>query len=581
MQLKKDFFQSRDSVAYLGTGEVGGKAGGLEFIHAVLTTQLDPDQFPEFEVSIPRMIVIRTDVFDDFMDQNDLWLTALSDKSNEKIAQAFQQADLPFPILGDLRQIVTEIKDPLAIRSSSLLEDTMHEPFAGVYRTKMTPNNQADVDARFRKLVEAIKFVYASTFFKSAKNYLRVTKHREDQEKMAVIIQEVVGKRQNGRYYPEISGVACSYNFYPAPGADPKKGVVSLALGLGKTIVDGGTAWSYSPAAPQKDPPFKSTAHMLRETQLQFWAVNVGPPAAYDPLRETEYLFEHHFTEAQKDGVLDKLVSTYDPQSERILIGQRKGGALILNFAPILKVPGIPLNGLISTLMQISEEAWQIPVEIEFAVTLSADTTQDRHRFGFLQVRPLLVSAGRVDLPEKELHGERVIIATDMVMGNGQIDEIRDIVFLKPKSFDSRQAALIAGELEKINRSLVDADRPYVLIGYGRWGTTDPWAGIPVDWSQISGAKVIVEAANEELNQDMSQGSHFFHNVTSFQVFYFSIPYPVRFVFNMDWIDQLPAVTEKDFVKHVVADPPLTIKADGKTGRGVILKNTRSVTADL
>lgn len=572
MQLSKAFFQSVHPVSYLGTGAIGGKARGLEFIHSALVSRLDRSLFPDFAVDIPKMIVIRTDVFDDFMQSNDLWPLALSDEPDEKIALEFQQAGLPFHILGDLRMIVTEIKLPLAIRSSSLLEDAMHEPFAGIYRTKMTPNNQLDVDTRFRKLAEAVKFVYASTFFKAAKGYMRATRRRAEDEKMAVIIQEMAGNKYGERFYPEISGVLRSYNFYPAPGAAPEEGVVNLALGLGKTIVDEGGGWAYSPALPASPPPFPSMKEMLEQTQLKFWAVNMGPPPEYDPIRETEYLSAYHFTEAQKDGTLPHLVSSYDPESGRLWPGLQEGCPLILTFAPILSQPGLPLNELLKSLMPICENTLKTAVEVEFAVALSKDTDEAPHRFAFLQVRPLAVSSGKINVSEEDLLSPQAAIASGRVMGNGQVDNISDIVFVKLQKADPGQAFQVAGQLEKINRALVAAQRPYLLIGYGRWGTTDPWAGIPVDWSQISGARVIVEAAGEHQRQDMSQGSHFFHNMTSFRVFYFSIPYPPRYAFDLEWISQLETVEETPFVKHVVTAAPLKIKADGKTGRGVIMK---------
>ena len=572
MHLSKAFLQSDYPISYLGTGAIGGKARGLEFIHSALVSRLDRRLFPEFAVDIPKMAVIRTDVFDDFMQSNALWPLALSDEPDEKIALEFQQADLPFHILGDLRMIVTGIKLPLAVRSSSLLEDAMHEPFAGIYRTKMTPNNQLDVDTRFRKLVEAIKFVYASTFFKAAKGYRQATRHRTEDEKMAVIIQEVAGNKYGERFYPEISGVLRSYNFYPAPGADPEEGVANLALGLGKTIVDGGGGWAYSPAVPASPPPFRSMKDMLEQTQLKFWAVNMGAPPEYDPIRETEYLSEFHIAEARKDGTLLHLVSTYDPRSGGLWPGQQEGYPLILTFAPILIQQALPLNELLKNLAAICENTIKSPAEVEFAVALSRDTDEAPHRFAFLQVRPLAVSNGTINVSEEDLRSPQAVIASGRVMGNGQVDNISDIVFVKSQKADPRQAFQIGEELEKINRALVAARRPYLLIGYGRWGTTDPWAGIPVGWSQISGARVIVEAAGEHQRQDMSQGSHFFHNVASLRVFYFSIPYPHEHAFDMDWIAQLRTAEETPFVKHVVTGAPLKIKADGKTGRGVILK---------
>ncbi len=318
MDLNKNFFDSEFPVAYLGGGELGGKAKELEFIWSVISSKIDADEFKEFNITIPKMIVIRTDVFDSFMDTNDLYKIALSKESDERIALAFQKAELPFNILGDLQLIASEIKHPLAVRSSSLSEDALNIPFAGIYGTKITQNNQFDIDSRFWKLIEAVKFVYASTFFKAPKNYIKTTKYKTENEKIAVIIQEVVGERHDNEFYPEISGVARSYNFYPAGNAKPEEGIVNPDFGLGKTIVDGGISWAFSPANPKKDPPFKSIKDMLKQTQLKFWSVNMGHIHEYDHINETEYLIEKYITEAEDHGTLKELVSTYDVAADRI-----------------------------------------------------------------------------------------------------------------------------------------------------------------------------------------------------------------------------------------------------------------------
>ncbi len=570
MLLNRNFFKSDSQISYLGTGELGGKATGLEFINSILTEEVKEKEFTDFQVNIPKMIVVRTDIFDSFMSTNNLWEIALSDSMDDRIALAFQKAELPFEILGDLRLIVSEIKRPLAIRSSSLLEDSMHEPFAGIYGTKMTPNNQLNIDDRFRKLVEAIKYVYASTFFKSAKNYIIATKHKTENEKMAVIIQEVVGELYEDKFYPEISGVARSYNFYSTDGVNPEDGVVNLALGLGKTIVDGGISWAYTPSYPKKDPPFKSMGDMLKQTQLSFWSVNMGKPSEYDPINESEYLIEDHILEAKKDGTLKKIVSTYDSQSDRVWMGQGGDGPKIVTFAPILHTSEIPLNELIKRLMIACEKALNAPVEIEFAITLSSNIIEKPHRFGFLQVRPMVVSAEEIDISESEMTAENVIISSNKVLGNGNINRVKDIVFVKSKDFDPKNTHTIAKEIEAINRKLVSQNRQYLLIGFGRWGTTDPWAGIPVDWSHISGAKVIVEATMENMIHEMSQASHFFHNVTSFQVCYFSIPFAGKYKINWAKFDDFEVIEETKYIKHVLSNEPLKIKADGRSGKGII-----------
>ena len=572
MQLDQDFFSSKHPISYLGDGELGGKAKGLEFIHTIISEEIAEEEFPDFEITIPKMVVIRTDVFDLFMKTNNLYEIALSDASDDRIALAFQKADLPFNILGDLRLIVTEVTQPLAIRSSSLLEDAMHEPFAGIYGTKLTPNNQLDIDTRFRKLTEAVKYVYASTFFKAPKNYIKATKNNTEDEKMAVIIQEVVGNEHQKRFYPEISGVARSYNFYPPGEAKPEDGVVNLALGLGKTIVDGGVSWAYSPAAPKKDPPFKSIRDMLKQTQLKFWSVNLGHLPEYDPIKETEYMFEKYLTEAEEDGTLKQLVSTYDAHADRVWTGQSGAGPRIMTFAPILKSETIPLNNLIKRLLTICEKAYDSPIETEFAVTKNIDTDKPQYKFGFLQVRPMVVSSEEVNIKEKEFEGKNLLLSSQHVLGNGTNNELSDIIYLKIGNFQAKYTYKIARELEEINKKFITENKKYLLIGFGRWGTTDPWAGIPVDWSQISAAKIIVETAIEQMMQEMSQASHFFHNITSFQVSYFSVPFREHKKIDWDWLYDLETVEETTYIRHARTKMPLSIKVDGRTGKGIILK---------
>jgi hypothetical protein len=563
------FFESDHPIAYIGKGSFGGKAKGLVLIQDILDTKLNKNKFPGFTINIPKMIVICTGMFDAFMQLNDF--DHISDLSDDRIAQAFQKADLPFEMLGDLRTIVSNVRAPLAIRSSSMLEDAMYEPFAGIYGTKMTPNNQYDIDVRFSKLVEAIKFVYASTYFKAARDYMDATRHKIEDEKMAVIIQEVVGSRHNEKFYPEISGVARSYNFYSFGHAKPENGVVNLALGLGKTIVEGGTSWSYSPSFPEAGPPFNSTGDMLKQTQTKFWAVNMGRPPEYNPVKETEYLVQKSLVEAETDGTLRNIVSTYDASSDRVWIGQSGKGPRILTFAPILIMKDIPLNDLIRELLVICEEELKAPVEIEFAMTFSNDKKlKFPYRFGFLQVRPMVVSTEEVSILSGELNNENVLTTSESVLGNGVIHSIKDIVYVDPNEFETKSASQIAFEVAALNRKLVNENRPYILIGFGRWGTSDPSAGIPVQWGQISGAKVIVEASLADEYTEMSQGSHFFHNVTSFKVCYFSIPFKGPYKIDWDWIAKQELIEETRFIKHIRTNKPLRVKVDGRTGRGVI-----------
>jgi hypothetical protein len=334
----RHFFTSEQQFTYIGSGSLGGKAQGLAYLKETLEEGTAARYLPDIVVGIPTLTVIAADHFDLFLENNDLYDVALSGARDDVIARAFQKAELPPQLVGDLRALVAQVHTPLAIRSSSMLEDAMFEPFASVYKTKMIPNNQHDVDTRFTKLVEAIKYVYASTFFGNARSYMAATTHTTADEKMAVIIQEVVGALNNKRFYPHISGVARSHNFYPIGSARPEDGIIDLALGLGKIIVDEGIAWSYSPASPQANPPYNSVKDLLKQTQKEFWAINMGTPPAYDPIREAEYMSKYDLMDAEQDGTLHFTASTYSVQDDRIVYGVRERGPRVLDFAQILKL---------------------------------------------------------------------------------------------------------------------------------------------------------------------------------------------------------------------------------------------------
>ena len=573
-QFDRSFFRSSESITRIGEGELGGKARGLVAIRDLLASRYETSRFPGVEVYVPKMAVIATEVFDAFLDRNDLREIALSDLPDDRMAEAFLRGEFPTEHLGDLRALVEEVHTPLAARSSSLLEDALFRPFAGVYETKMVPNNQPDVDTRFRKLVEAIKYVYASTYFRAAKSYVRATDRTSADEKMAVIIQEVVGERFGERFYPHVAGVGRSYNFFPAKDADPKDGVVNLALGLGKTIVDGGSSWIYSPARPKAPPPFGSMRDILRLTQLDFWAVNMGKPPAYDPAAETEYLVKADLAAADYDDTLAGVASTYDAGRDRLVPGTGTEGPRVVNFAPLLSNADVPLNHVIRELLSIGEDVLGEAVEIEFAVTLPKKGTTGA-RFGFLQLRPMLVSEEEVEVSDDELAQPDLLLASDRVMGNGVVESVRDIVYVKHESFESRFTQQIATELETLNRPLLEASRPYLLLGFGRWGSSDPWLGIPVNWGQISGARVIVESTLPDMDKEPSQGAHFFHNLVSFQVCYLCVRHDEGGAtagrsIDWEWLDRQPSAAETDHVRHLQLDTPLKIKVDGRSGRGAV-----------
>ena len=572
----RKFWDGTFRCTQIGTGSLGGKAGGLVFIKDLLADQINPVSFPDVEISVPTMAVIATDCFDQFMAQNRLVDLPFAEMPDARCAHAFQKADLPMELLGDLRALTLQVKTPLAIRSSSLLEDVLGRPFAGVYATKMIPNNQPDPDSRFRRLVEAIKFVYASTYFREARDY-RASGAAAADEKMAVIIQEVVGFRRGERFYPDISGVARSYNYYALDPARPEDGVVSLALGLGKTIVDGGLVWTFSPAYPQKPPPFASFDEMLDGTQREFWAVNMGKPPAYDPVSETEYLVRADLSDAEADGALDLLVSTYNSDCDRVAPGTGSTGPRILNFAPMLVQELFPINDLVKDLLAAAEKTLNAKVEIEFALTLQGAMGEPpRARLGFLQVRSTVVSDEVVDVTPEELTNSRAIVASDLVIGNGTAHDIRDIVFVRPENFSPLVTRAVAKDLESVNRKLQQENRPFLLIGFGRWGSSHPSLGIPVDWSQISGARTIVEATLPDMNVELSQGSHFFHNLSSFRTSYFMVQHEGRFAINWDWLNRQQVVHETKLIRHVRPAATLLVRVDGRSRRGVILAHQPS-----
>jgi len=567
-EFDRRFFESREDFTVIGAGGLGGKAMGLASIKRMLEAEWRAADHPDFEVGIPRLTVLATDHFDRFMDENALWDLARSGERDDRLAHAFQRAHLPAAVVGDLRALVESVRQPLAVRSSSLLEDALARPFAGVYATKMTPNDAHDPETRFRRLVEAIKFVWASTFFAGARDYLAVTGGPAD-EKMAVVIQEVVGRRHGERFYPDIAGVARSWNFYAGPGARPEEGVVSLALGLGKTIVDGGLCWSYAPTRPRANPPVGSARELLKLTQTKFWAVRMGKPPAWDPVAETEYLVHAELPDAEADGVLPPLVSTYDPASDRLSPGAGAAGARVLTFAPLLVLEQLGLNAIVRDLLALAERTLGAPAEIEFAVTLEPSRSP-AGRVGFLQARPLLSAADGVEVDDAALAAPGVLVGSRAVLGNGVTDGLADVVYVKRERFRFADSRRVAEDVEALNHRLVAEGRGYVLVGFGRWGSSDPWLGPPVRWAQISGARAIVEAALPHAQADPSQGSHFFHNLTSFGVSYFTLRPDETQAVDWAWLDAQPPASETELVRHVRLAAPLRVEVDGRSGRGVI-----------
>jgi Pyruvate phosphate dikinase, AMP/ATP-binding domain len=560
------FFDPARRITRIGDGSLGGKARGLVEAARILNERQGDVQVEGLTLDVPALAVVATEVFDAFLDRNGLRALLAEEPSDEVVALAFRKATLPAEWLGDLRSLAEDARVPLACRSSSALEDALGRPFAGVYATKMIPGNQPDADSRFRALVDAVKFVFASTFFHEARAYRRAAGPLPEPERMAVVVQEVVGRRHDERFYPDLSGVARSYNFYPVGPAAPEEGVAHLALGLGKTIVDGGLCWSFSPAHPRIGPPVGSPGERVETTQSDFWAVNVGPPPPYDPMTETEYLVHPGLAEAEADGTLRYAASTYDAEADRLVPGLGRPGPRVLDFAPLLSYAEVPLVPALRRLLDVCAEGLGAPVEIEFALTLPPDAPG---RLGFLQVRPLVVSGQTVDVSLDDLVDPRAAVASKTALGNGR-EEVRDVVYVDPASFEARLTPQIAVEIESLNRALVEAGRPYLLIGFGRWGSSDPWLGIPVRWDQIAGARGIVETTLPQMSPEPSQGSHFFHNLSSFSVLYFTVPHHEARAVDWDWLGKQEVVARTDHVRHVRANEPLVLRVDGRTRRGVV-----------
>lgn len=574
-RFNRDFYSETDAFTYIGEGEWGGKARGLAAVKEIVVSHYSDHKRVPIIVNIPRLTVITTPFFDHFMEKNDLYDIAFSNLSDERIAHHFLEAELPVDLAGDLKALTAHVHAPLAVRSSSLLEDSLKSPFAGVYETKMIPNNQPGIDTRFRKLSEAIKLVYASTFFNNARCYMQATPHNLEDEKMAVIIQEVVGLRHHDRFYPNISGVARSYNFYPANHAKPEEGVVNLALGLGKTIVDGGAVWTYSPQYPEVTPPCHSIHELLEQTQLNFWAVNMEKPPAHDPVKETEFLVKLTVKEAEYDNTLGYIASTYDYGSDHINLGIGFAGSRFINPGSLSQVNLLPVNEIIKSILKECKGIFKAHVEIEFAVTIDMDPgSADKIpiRFGLLQVRPMIVPDERVVMKEKTLTKKTVLAASDNVMGNGCMDNIRDILYVVPETFSLKNTHTIAAEISHINRQLVETKTPYLLVGFGRWGTSNPSLGIPVNWGQISGARVIIESQSSHAAINLSQGSHFFHNISNSETLYFSLKKECKFPIDWEWLNKQRLLFQGDYIRHVRLKSPLLVKVDGRKRSGVIFK---------
>ena len=567
---QKERFDEYSNFARIGDGSLGGKGRGLAFIGAMVKRypKLEHDHFA---VTIPKTVVICTDIFDEFMETNELYPVVLSEVDDETILKYFLRASLPARLIEDLMAFFDVVKSPIAVRSSSLLEDSHYQPFAGIYSTYMVPKLEDKYDM-LRTLSDAIKAVYASVFYRDSKAYMTATSNLIDQEKMAIVLQEVVGNRYNDRFYPTISGVARSLNFYPIGNEKAEDGIANIALGLGKYIVDGGQTLRFSPRHPHNILQMSTMDFALRETQTRFYALDLKNLADQFSVDDSFNLLRLNLKDADADGSLKFIVSTYDPYDQVVRDGYYPGGRKILSFVNVLQHEVFPLADTLDQILHVGEDEMGRPIEIEFAVNIDPQNPGFA-TFYLLQVRPIVDNKEVMEEDLTLVEQEDTILTSTSVLGHGIVTDVQDIIYVKTGAFCSSNNQSIAYDIEKMNRQFTGEEKNYVLVGPGRWGSSDSWLGIPVKWPHISNARVIVECGLENYRVDPSQGTHFFQNLTSFGVGYFTInPFKGDGWFDEGYLNSLPAVEETEYLRHVRFDKPVVIKMDGKKSLGVVLK---------
>ncbi len=524
------------------------------------------------QISVPPTTVLSTDTFDRFIESNRLLDFAMSTEDERDIVRRFIAADFPDEYLAELKELIELVRYPLAVRSSSLLEDSQYIPFAGVYATYMLANNHPDPEVRLRELLTAVKRIYASCYCDRAKRYIKATHYRLEEEKMAVIIQRLVGGRHENRFYPDISGLARSYNYYPKPPMKPTDGMVSVALGLGDMVMKGGDSVRFCPKYPRHALQFTNVTDLLDHSQRDFYALDLDdPPDIFRTDREPD-LKRFSLEVAERDGTLHKVASVYSPENDAVYDGLSRAGIKLVSLAPILKHNIFPLPEIIGLLLEFGKQGMGGPVEIEFAVDLSKprEAGQD---FAILQIRPMVLVREFESLEFDDAPREAVLCRTGDVLGVGIWDDIHDVVYVDVARFNRAHSRDVARDVARLNKDLTDRQRSYILIGVGRWGSADPWLGIPVTWDQVTGARVIIEAGFKDFKVVPSQGAHFFHNLITFQVGYFTVnPDLGEGEIDWNWLSRQPAVQERGCVRHLHFERPLVVKMNSFKSRGVILK---------
>ena len=555
----------------LGKGSLGGKARGVAFMNAMISKAHMADKYEDMKVKVPRSFVVGSEVFEKFIEQNDLYSFISHGPSEAEIAKKFVESELPEEIQDNLRVLTLYIKCPLAVRSSSILEDSRILPFAGIYKTYVVPNSNDNNEVCFKQLSDAVKLVYASVFYEAPVRYAQNADIRIEEEKMAVLIQELVGEYYGEHFYPAISGVAQSYNFYPYYPIKPEDGTVSLALGFGKTIVEGERTFRFSPVYPKLNPLVSSPQEQMSKAQNLFYSVNLKKTANLTLQADEDYVYEKMpVSQAYKDGALEYIGSTYSAENDCIYDNVNHTGLKLITFAPILKYDRLPLTKIIQDLMLMGKKAFGSDVEIEFAINIPKDKNKPAE-FNFLQIRPIVIG--------KEAHQVNLEETTDtwcfskQTIGNGYYDDIKDIIYVDPENFDLKESMQIAREIGTLNKILAQEGRRCILIGFGRIGTADRWLGIPLTWEQMSQSLIIVEVERRELRPEPSLGSHFFHNLTATGMGYFHVPFAGDHgTIDWQWLISQPVLQQTKYVKLIRGEEAFKVKIDGRNFQGVIYK---------
>jgi DNA-binding NarL/FixJ family response regulator len=554
----------------IGHGSMGGKARGLVF----LASQINPEaelvqRFPDMRIYIPDTLVLTTDIFEDYVDSNRLDIYSRTTMTDEEIATQFLQGRLPEKVEDDLRAFTRQADFPLAIRSSSLLEDSQTRPYAGIYKTYMLPNNQDDPEKRLQALIRAVKLVFASTFFEEPRAFAARTLQKPDEEKMAVIIQRLVGRHYGDHFYPAISGVAQSYNYYPMAPMKPEDGMASIAVGLGKTVVDGERALRFCPAYPQHLPQFSIIDDMLENAQRDYYGLKVNASMEDLAIDEESALEKRDILDIEDPELKRMVFSTYMPDEQRIKDTFMSGGHPVVTFASILKYGALPLPEILAAVMKMGQGGMDCAVDVEFSINLPKDAGA-KPELAILQIRPMASKGDTAPVDILPEEAKRCFCYSENALGNGVNRDLTDIIYVKPADFDAAKTVDIAREIGRLNAELVKAGRKYILIGPGRWGSADPWLGIPVRWADISGVAVIVETTHESFTADPSQGSHFFHNMTSLGMSYFNITGQDRDFIKSGWFNSRPVMRVTRFLSHIHLNRPVVVKVDGRCSTGVI-----------